>query len=291
MNSLPSVWVRPVRPEEYPGFAARRATPNIRGDLDDTFHTVALRGFEYDRSPVAPPETFRLVSVAETLDLWTKTHPFGRVIWPMWPFLYAENWREAIDKIAARDLFLFDIWAYCRSGLLELLVWSEYQASDEVHRYLIEKLGLYFLGYDKGEQDGRYIGGYAKLVCPAPTTRQQGYEAFRQYFTQLSNDFQNYLTGLNSLTFPHYFASREDHRMIGTESAQGLPSVPMWCAFVRGAGKQYGILWFGNASLWNRWGVKDLSNPNVEDTDEPGFLSGPMAGTSLSLMKRLWYVW
>ncbi len=291
MNSLPSVWVRLVRPEEYPGFAVRRATPNTRGDLDDTFHTVALRGFEYDRSPVAPPETFRLVSVAETLDLWTKTHPFGRVIWPMWPFLYAENWREAIDEIAARDLFLFDIWAYCRSGLLERLVWSEYQASDEVHRYLIEKLGPRFLGYDNGEQDGRYIGGYANLVCPAPTTRQQGYEAFRQYFTKLSNDLQNYLTGLNSLTFPHYFASWEDHRIIGTESAQALTSVQMWYAFVRGAGKQYGILWFGNASLWNRWGVKDLSNPNVEDTDEPGFLSGSTAGTSLSLMKRLWYVW
>lgn len=287
---LPQVWVRPVRPEEYPDFAARRARPVTRGDLDDSFHTVALRGFEYDRSPVAPPETYRLVRLSETLDLWTKTHDFGRVVWPMWPFLYAQNWREAIDELAARQLFLFDIWAYCPSGPLERFEWSEYRASDEVHRYLLDKLGPRFLGYDNGEQDGRYIGGYAKLVCPAPATRRQGYEAFRQYFVQLGNDLQNYLVALHSLTFPHYFASWDNHRLIGTESAQGLPSVPMWYAFVRGAGKQYGLLWFGNASVWNRWGAKDLSDPDAEDTDAPGFLSGPTAGTSLSLLRRLWYV-
>jgi len=64
----------------------------------------------------------------------------------------------------------------------------------------------------------------------------------------------------------------------------------MWYAFVRGAGKQYGILWFGNASVWNRWGAKSLADPNAEDTNAPGFWSGPTAGTSMSLLRRLWYV-
>ncbi|MBM3495806.1 MAG: hypothetical protein FJX72_16000, partial [Armatimonadetes bacterium] len=287
---LPRAWVRPVQPEEYPGFAERRARPITRGDLDNEFHTVGLRGFEFDRPPVAPPDKFRIVRIKETLDLWTKTYDFGRIVWPMWPFLYAENWRDAIDEIAARGLYVFDIWAYCPSGTLERYEWSEYRATDEVHRYLIEKLGPRFLGYDNGEQDGRYIGGYAKLVCPGPMTRQQGYEAFKQYFDQLGNDLQNYLVSLNSLTFPHYFASWDNHRMLGAETAQALPSVPMWYALIRGAGRQYGLLWFGNASVWNRWGAKSLANPDADDTDAPGFWSGPTAGTSLGLLKRLWYV-
>jgi hypothetical protein len=288
--ALPQVWVRPVNPEEYPGFAARRARPITRADLGDRFHTVGLRGFEFDRPPAPPPESFRIVRLKETLDLWTRSYDFGDIVWPMWPCFYAENWRELVDELAARELYLFDIWAYCPSGLLEKYEWSEYQASDELHAALLEKLGPRFLGYDNGEQDGRYIGNYAKQVCPAPMTRRQGYEAFKQYFDQLGNDLQNYLVALNSLTYPHAFASWDNHRMIGTESAQALPSVPMWYAFVRGAGKQYGLLWFGNASVWNRWGAKSLADPDAEDTDAPGFLTGPTAGTSLSLLKRMWYV-
>ncbi|MCC6443255.1 MAG: hypothetical protein IT210_07340 [Armatimonadetes bacterium] len=289
-DPLPQVWVRPVTPEEYPDFTRRRARPVTRGDLDNQYHTVALRGFSYDRSPSEPPHRYRLINIGETLDLWTRDYDFGRVIWPMWPFLFAENWKEAIDEMAARNLYLFDIWAYCPSGPFERFEWSEYRVSDEMHRYILEKLGPRFLGYDNGEQDGRYIGAYARMVCPAPATRQEGYEAFRQYFCELGNDLQNYLVSLNSLTFPHYFARMDNHRLIGTESAQALPSVPMWYAFVRGAGKQYGLLWFGNASVWNRWGAKSLADPDAEDTNTPGFWSGPTAGTSMSLLRRLWYV-
>lgn len=287
---LPRAWVRPVNPQEYPGFAERPVKPVTRADLDHQFHTVALRGFGYDRAPVAPPAAYRLTDVEETLDLWTRVYDFGRVVWPMWPFLFAENWREAVDALAARKLYLFDIWAYCPSGPFERFEWSEYRVPDETHRYLVEKLGPRFLGYDNGEQDGRYIGGYARLVCPAPATRRQGWEAFGQYFRALGNDLRNYLVSLNSLTFPHYFAQMGNHRLIGTESAQALPSVPMWYAFVRGAGKQYGVLWFGNASVWNRWGAKSLAEPNAEDTNAPGYWSGPTAGTSMSLLRRLWYV-
>jgi hypothetical protein len=288
--SLPRVWVRPVQPEEYPGFAARAIKPVTRRDLDNQFHTVALRGFGYDRSPTEPPHRFKVVGIRETLDLWTRDYDFGRVVWPMWSFLFAENWREVIDELAARKLYLFDIWAYCPSGPFERFEWSEYRVPDETHRYILEKLGPRFLGYDNGEQDGRYIGGYAKLVCPAPATRRQAYEAFCRYFRQLGSDLQNYLVSLNSLTFPHYFAALGNHRMIGAETAQALPAVPMWYAFLRGAGKQYGILWFGNASVWNRWGAKSLSDPGAEDTSAPGFWSGPTAGTSMALLRRLWYI-
>ncbi|UCH34499.1 MAG: hypothetical protein JSV65_18555, partial [Armatimonadota bacterium] len=289
-DNLARVWVKPVDPEEYPGFAERAVRPVTRADLDNEFHTVALRGFGADRSPAEPPHQFRLVNIEQTLDLYTKDYDFGRVIWPFWTFLFAENWREAIDEMAARKLYLFDIWGYCPSGRVDQYGWSEYQVPNEVHQYIVQAMGPRFLGYDNGEQDGRYIGGYAKLVCPAPVTRRQGYEAFGQYFRRLGDDLQNYLVSLNSLTFPHYFADMGNHRLLGAETAQALPSVPMWYAFIRGAGKQYGVLWFGNASVWNRWGAKSLADVNAEDSTAPGFLSGPTAGTSMSLLRRLWYL-
>ena len=289
-HKLPQVWVKPVQPEEYPGFSRRKVKPVTRGDLDHKLQTGALRGFRLDHAPVAPPQHFKVVNIDQTLDLWTKTYDFGSVVWPMWQFLFAENWKEVIDELAVRKLYLFDIWGYCPSGPFDKFEWSEYRVSDEKHRYILEKLGPLFLGYDNGEQDGRYIGGYAKLVCPAPATRQQGHEAFCEYFKQLGNDLQNYLIALNSLTFPHYFAALGNHRMLGAETAQALPSVPMWYAFIRGAGRQYGILWYGNASVWNRWGYKSLADPNAPDSHASGSWMGPTSGTSMSLLRRLWYV-
>ncbi len=289
-HTLPRVWVRPVNPEEYPDFSQKQARPVTRSDLGDRFQAPALRFFRYDHPPEEAHHKFRLVEIGEDLDLYSKIHSLGQVIWPMWPFLFAENWKEAIDEIAARGLYLFDIWGYVPSNATEHYAWSEYRVSDQMHSYILSRLGHRFLGYDNGEQDGRYVGLYAKLVCPSPSKRQEAFEAFNQYFRQLGNDLQNYLVALNSLTFSHYFAKMGNHRLLGAETAQGLPSVPPWYAIIRGAGKQYGILWYGNSSVFNRWGYKSMDDPQEDDRREGGYLRGPTAGTSMSLLRRLWYV-
>ena len=59
VSPLPRVWVRPVRPQEYPGFSTRKVKPVTRADLSGTLQFGALRGFGYDASPVPPPATFR----------------------------------------------------------------------------------------------------------------------------------------------------------------------------------------------------------------------------------------
>ena len=87
---------------------------------------------------------------------------------------------------------------------------------------------------------------------------------------------------LVSLNFGHYFLKEGVYTMIGAETAQGLPNTQIYYSFIRGAGKQYGVPWFGNASVWNRWGWKNYSGV----TDYNG---GDTKGTSLSLLKRLIY--
>ena len=62
--------------------------------------------------------------------------------------------------------------------------------------------------------------------------------------------------------------------MVASETAQGLPNAQLFMAFNRGASKQYGVRWWSNVSVYNRFGYK--SYPDL-----------PRDGTSLSLMKRL----
>jgi hypothetical protein len=68
------------------------------------------------------------------------------------------------------------------------------------------------------------------------------------------------------LNFGHYFLKEMVYTLIGAETAQGLPNGQVYYSFIRGAGKQYGVPWFGNASVWNRWGWKNYSGKNTAKT-------------------------
>ncbi len=94
------------------------------------------------------------------------------------------------------------------------------------------------------------------------------------------------MSALVSLSFGHYYLKEGLYKLIGAETAQGLPNGQLFYVFIRGAGKQYGVPWFGNASVFNRWGYKTYGS---ENSTGPGYHHGPTFGTSLSLMKRLMY--
>jgi len=280
---LPKASLWRVNPEDYADIKNRLAFPVLRKDLGSELMTTALRIFPLDKKGYA-------LFWKERLNLYTKTYNFGKALWLHYSFIHAKNFKEILDEIACQGLYIFDIWGYCPSSLEKIYKQAgEHFVPEETHRLLIKKLGHRFLGWDNGEQDGRYIGTYAQLVCPAPSDRKEAFEKFSQYFQRLGNHNKNYLIALASLTYLHYFAHFGNHRLLGAETAQGLPSVPMWYAFIRGAGKQYGILWFGNASIFNRWGYKEYYG-SKEFKEGSNTSSGPNCGTSISLLKRLWYV-
>ncbi|MBI3118708.1 MAG: TIM barrel protein, partial [Candidatus Hydrogenedentes bacterium] len=146
---------------------------------------------------------------------------------------------------------------------------------------LESKLGDHWLGMDIGEQDGRYIGGYAPQLYPMSGSRFEQYLNFQRHFEAMGNELGNKLSTLVSLNFGHYFLKEGTYTTIGAETAQGLPNGQVYYAFIRGAGKQYGVPWFGNASVWNRWGYKTYEGEGEDH--------GPTHGTSLNLLKRLMY--
>ena len=271
----------PVRPEKHPLYAKRRVKAVTSDQLGGKIRFIALRWFERD-------ETGRIININRTLDLYTKTFKLCDVAWPEYTFLFAPNFKEVVDALAERGLYVFDFWGYVPgSGRTADNMWAEYQPPENVYQYLCEKLGDRFIGFDNGEQDGRYIYGYAPQMCPAYGDRKRQYLNFQRHFQKLGDHMHNYTTVLASLMSLHYFAKDDNVIMLGSETAQALPSTNMWFSFIRGAGKQYGLLWYGNASVFNRWGFKSyFMTTDGKDSYEKG---DPENGASLSLLKRILY--
>ena len=146
-------------------------------------------------------------------------------------------------------------------------------------------LGDHWLGMDIGEQDGRYIGGYAAYIVPNSPRKSEQYLSFLRFIEGIRDDIGDKVVVLQSLNYGHYMAKNGTCSMIGAETAQSLPNTQVEYSFIRGAGKQYGIPWFGNVSVYNRWGYKSYSS----STNGNEFPHGPSNGTSLSLMRRLLY--
>ena len=267
-----------IQPEDYPEFSTRWAKATTREALDNEIQFACLRRFTEKEN--------KLVDIVEKLDLYTKDIEMGKVVWPFVATLLADNFEELVDEIRKRNLFLFDFWGYVPGTNTAGQSWGQYSVEPRTLETLHRVLGNRFLGTDNGEQDGRYIGAYAHMLYPDTGDRKRQYINFRDYFDKLSDDMGNFLTVLCSLNFGHYFAAMGDHIMLGAETAQALPNSNLWYAYLRGAGKQYGLLWFGNASVWNRFGWKNYTESGDEGTYQE---HGPECGTSLSLLRRLMY--
>jgi hypothetical protein len=259
-------------PAIHPDYSRRHVQPPTWETFGNRTRFVSLRGFGVEDN--------RIVGYEQELDTYTVTHRLGDVVWPAYPILFAENLGDLADEIKQRDLFLFDIWGYV-PGSGPGGYWKQYHPPAGVFDMLESKLGERWLGMDVGEQDGRYVGGYASQMYPITGDRVAQYLNFQRHFQAMTDELGNKMSTLVSLNFGHYFLKEGEYTLIGAETAQGLPNGQVYYAFIRGAGKQYGVPWFGNASVWNRWGYKNYA---AEGNDH-----GATKGTSLSLLKRLLY--
>lgn len=263
-----------LEPREHPDYDRRAVKPPTWETFGNRTQFIALRGFT-----VKDPDK-TIVDFEKELELYTRTHELGDVVWPFYSIMFAKNLGELADAIKRRNLYLFDIWGYV-PGSGPGGDWQQFKAQPETFAMLESKLGERWLGMDNGEQDGRYIGGYANQMVPGSVDRLEQYFNFQRHFERLGDDLGQKLSTLVSLNFGHYFLKEGTYTMIGAETAQALPNSQVYYAFIRGAGKQYGVPWFGNASVWNRWGWKAYGSSG------PDF--GPTKGTSVSLLKRLLY--
>jgi len=265
-----------LAPREHPDYERRAVKPPTWETFKNRTQFTCLRGFGEQGG--------QLVGFAEELEKYSRTHELGDVIWPSYSTIFATNLCDLADEIKRRDLYLFDIWGFV-PGSGPGGYWQQFTPPAGALPMLEAKLGERWLGMDIGEQDGRYIGGYANQMTPSSASRFEQYLNFQRHFERMGDDLGQKLSALVSLNFGHYFLKEGTYTLIGAETAQGLPNNQVYYAFIRGAGRQYGVPWFGNASVWNRWGYKSYGAAGGSG----GEIHGPTKGTSLSLLKRLIY--
>ena len=252
-----------LNPREYPDDARRHVKPPDWNLMGDRTHFTTLR-------------QFRVVN--GQLTGFTKTFDLGDFIWPNNSFLVAKNIPDLVDEIKKRDLFLYEIWGYV-PGSGSGGQWQQVGLTPEISSLFETKLGDHWLGMDMGEQDGRYVIAYASQMYPSSANRPQQYLNFHRHMEKITSECGNKMAALTAITYGHYFLKEGLYTLVGSEAAQEHPNAQVFYAFDRGAGKEYGVPWFGNASIYNRWGGKSYGDTR----------SSPTKGTSLSLLKRLLY--
>jgi len=260
------VYSHPVDPRKHPDDARRLVKPPDAKTFGDRMRFMALRSMG---------DNFR-----QDLDQYVEKDRLGDVIWAHYGMLFRTNVAEQVAELKRRNYFLFDLWGFVPgSGPGD---WSQFKRPQGVTEMFERELGDHWLGMDNGEQDGRYVGGYANQMEPFGADRFQQYLNFQRHFERMDYLLGNKMATLVSLNFGHYFLRECCYTLIGAETAQGLPNSQVYYAFIRGAGKQYGVPWYGNVSVYNRWGWKGYPQGN------PSGVNGtPTGGTSLALMKKL----
>ena len=262
----------PMDPRLHPDDARRLVKPPDAKTFNNRLQFMALRSMSAS-------------GYKDALDRYVVRDRLGDIIWAHSGMIFNKNVREQAEELKRRGLYLFDLWGFVPGSGPG--AWTQFKRPEGVTEMFEEVLGDHWLGMDNGEQDGRYVGGYAGQMEPYGADRFQQYMNFQRHFERMDHLLGNKMATLVSLNFGHYFMRECCYTLIGAETAQALPNAQIYYSFIRGAGKQYGVPWFGNVSVFNRWGWK--AYPKEYDADPLKKGPGPDKGTSLALMKKLMY--
>ena len=293
------IYTYPMEPSENPNFHRYPVVHPGMSVFDHAPEFATLRDLD--------SRDGQLVNYEQLLQQFclNSTTSLGRLVWPGdASLLFATNYRDFVDYVASKELYITSIHGFTPVG-------EGFQPSPEVLGYLSKKLGPRWFGMAAGEQDGHYFGALVWEEVPLNENREHQYLYFRNYFQGLEEVLGPRMTTLMSSVFPHYELKSGHYTIAGAETSQHGPNAQLRYSFIRGAGKQYGVLWYGNVSVYNRWGHKTYTKPAARSaktrsgkkplgSNERNFTcssnssllgdaSGPLCGTSLNLMKRLMY--
>ena len=240
----------PMDPRLHPDDARRLVKPPDAKTFNNRLQFMALRSMGAS-------------GYKDALDRYVVRDRLGDIIWAHSGMIFNKNVREQAEELKRRGLYLFDLWGFVPGSGPG--AWTQFKRPEGVTEMFEEVLGDHWLGMDNGEQDGRYVGGYAGQMEPYGADRFQQYMNFQRHFERMDCLLGNKMATLVSLNFGHYFMRECCYTLIGAETAQALPNAQIYYSFIRGAGKQYGVPWFGNVSVFNRWGWK--AYPKEYDAD------------------------
>lgn len=144
---------------------------------------------------------------------------------------------------------------------------------------MLNELGPMFIGNSLGEQDGRYWADQRQLMEPYSRNPKIQHTIFLDYLRQNAKDYGYKLTQLTTFWGFHYLPKDGYVSAVGSEcqNKDRVSQIQVQYAFNRGISRQYGIINFGDVSVFNTWGYKD--NP-----------ADPYGGNSFALMRRMMFL-
>jgi len=283
------LYATPPSPRSHALFARHLTKPPelaLFSPRADTFVAgfACCRGFNM----IAPESDW-----VATLDLNTNASGAGgfgaqglaNVVWPGAGSALAGDWPRLAALFEARGLPATDLGGFVPGGtqMYDTRAAGNFSVGVAI-------LGERYLGMDMGEQDVRFLWGYADRVSTyaGPSSRFERLVAFRDYSDAVEEREARTLAALASSVFGvHHWLKTGFYTLAGAETSQSNGNAQVLYAFVRGAAKQYGTLWYGQVSIFNWFGhkVPGDSSPSPSCVDQSSHSA--TCGTSYSLMKRL----
>lgn len=188
--------------------------------------------------------------------------------------------KRGLQYAAANDLIIHNIGGFGPGSKFQGS-FGEYIVSETQLEWFKKYVGDKFTGFDVGEQDGRFNFTYAGLIDPYIRDRVEQYIASQPYFDRVAADQGNWCSSLSVLWYWHYLLKEGYVILAGAETQNKITNGQVQYAFIRGAGKQYGVLPYGDIAVFDTWGHKAYGD--VGETYNPDH------GTSVSLMRRSFY--
>ena len=256
----PVIYPYPVEPMEYPEYSRRPYPALSWSDFDHRTQFVAGRN--------VPSNETELADVP------------GLVYRPGASFLKNQEFTGKLQYIGKHGMYLHNIGGY-GPGSPFYGSFGEYIVPEWQTEQIRKHLGHRFTGFDVGEQDGRFNFTYKQIMEPYIPDRRRQYLASQPYFDRVAADLGNWCSSLSVLWYWHYILKEGYTILAGAETQNKITNGQVQYMHLRGAGKQYGILWFGDVSVFDTWGYKNYSRDEKYERVNKG--------GSLSLFKRSYY--
>ena len=258
-----------VNPEEYPDYSRRPfATPTWE-TFKDTVQFVGGRVWSQ-----------KFGTIDGKAPYWLEG---GTVLRPNYlDFrMSKDSLRSSLMRMKNQGLYLFNINAY-GPGTPVKGGFGQFKLEPWKISMMAEILEDKYMGFDLGEQDGRYWADHRSIDFPLSSNYKERYLNAMKYMHRAAIDQGDIISQLSVKWFWHYPIKDGFITISGAESQSKTytSNDQIHYAFLRGASKQYGLLWYGDISVFNTWGWKTYGTEKNERTSSD-------KGNSIAWMKRM----
>lgn len=257
-----------VEPEEYPDYTRRPFVTPSWNTFENKVQFVGGRGWgkEFGIIDEIPP-------------YWMAK---GTVMRPNYShfMMNPEALKQTLTQMKERGYYLFNINAF-GPGTPPVGSFGQIRVEKWKVDMMKEILGDHYLGFDLGEQDGRYWADCRSIDYPMSDDYSERYLKAMKYMQKAAREQGDVISMLSVKWFWHYPMKDGFITCSGAESQNKsyTSNDQVHYAFIRGASKQYGLLWYGDISVFNSWGYKSYGE--ITET------TNPRKGNSIAWMKRM----